>query len=389
MSLAQTAGKAHRFKCPGCGGDQAFEPRDGFLTCQYCGRKESIPTTPEEVQRHSFADYLKEHTSTSALPASAQQVKCESCGATVNFTPPQVAGECAFCGSKIVTQSQSPDPLVAPEAVLPFKVVQADAAASVRAWLSSRWFAPNSLTKFAQQDALQGVYLPFWSYDAYTVSMYQGQRGEHYFETEAYQDENGNSQTRQVQKTRWWPVSGQVQRWFDDLLIAGTQSLPDNRLQGLEPWDLAALQPYQPDFLTGYKAQRYQVGVEPCFDKAKHRMDGPIRQDVQQAIGGDEQQVGDIWTAYSSVTFRHLLLPLWIGAYRYDGKVYQLMVNARTGQVQGDRPYSIWKIAALVLVILAIIAAIVLSQKQRPHPPHRSGMVAPVRVVQREWRSYA
>jgi hypothetical protein len=81
---------------------------------------------------------------------------------------------------------------------------------------------------------------------------------------------------------------------------------------------------------------------------------------IRRDIGGDEQQVHRVDTRYFDVTFRHLLLPVWIGAYRFQGKVYQIMVNARTGEVQGERPYSIWKILLLVAVILVVL--VVLSQ---------------------------
>jgi hypothetical protein len=44
--------------------------------------------------------------------------------------------------------------------------------------------------------------------------------------------------------------------------------------------------------------------------------------------------------------------------------VYQVVVNARTGEVQGERPYSAWKIAALVGVILLILAIFLVLRSQ-------------------------
>jgi hypothetical protein len=59
-----------------------------------------------------------------------------------------------------------------------------------------------------------------------------------------------------------------------------------------------------------------------------------------------------------------LLLPVWIGAYRFQSKVYQVAVNARTGEVQGERPYSAGKIALLVAVIVLVILIIILLARQ-------------------------
>jgi hypothetical protein len=89
-------------------------------------------------------------------------------------------------------------------------------------------------------------------------------------------------------------------------------------------------------------------------------MAGPIETAVRQDIGGDEQRIHDVVTSYAAITFKHLLLPVYLGAYSFKNKVFQLMVNARTGQVQGDRPYSFWKIAGLVLLILIVVGTIVM-----------------------------
>ena len=360
--------KIHRYPCPGCAASLLFEPKDGCLTCPYCGRSEQIPAAAAQVEERSYEAYLRERPEQMArLSAGAQEIACKSCGAVVTFEPPAVAGECPFCAVKIVTQAKSADPLLAPEGTLPFRVTGAQATSEIRRWLASRWFAPDALKRLARPEAIQGVYLPYWTYDAYTTSHYTGERGEYYYETETYTetDSEGRSQTRtrEVRRTRWYPVSGTVARWFDDVLVLATKWLPPQRLDSLEPWDLAELKPYDPAFLAGYQAQRYQVGLADGFERARQKMAGVIRGDVAADIGGDEQRVHDVATSYSGVTFKHLLLPVWISAYRFQQKAFQVMVNARTAEVQGARPYSFWKIAFLVLaIVLAILIIASLSR---------------------------
>ena len=146
-----------------------------------------------------------------------------------------------------------------------------------------------------------------------------------------------------------------MDRFFDDVLVPGTASVDNARLSGLQPWDLEAIVSYEPAFLSGFKAQRYQVELGDGFTSAKRIMAGIIEGDVRESIGGNEQRIQSIHTNYSNLTFKHLLMPVWIAAYRYENKVYQVLVNARTGSVQGERPYSIWKIAFTVLLIIAIL----------------------------------
>src|SRR3982751_249842 len=364
-----TQEKVRRYHCPGCGADLIFEPKDGCLTCPYCGHTEQIIVSDGKVEEHSYEEYLQPRSSQlQKLAQDALEVQCSSCGATVTFTPPEVARECDFCGAKIVAQPKSADPTVAPEGVLPFHVAQPQATANVKQWISSRWFAPNALKKFATPEAIDGVYLPFWTYDANTTSYYTGQRGEYYYVTETYTetDDQGRSvtKTREVRHTRWWPVSGTVSRWFDDILIPASKSLPVNRLNALEPWDLPEIKPYDPAYLSGFKAQRYQVELAEGFEQAKAIAAGVIEGDVRSDIGGDEQMISDIKTHYSAITFKHLLLPVYAGAYRLNQKVFQVVVNGRTGEVQGDRPYSFWKITLLILsILLAIFLIILLTRK--------------------------
>jgi hypothetical protein len=159
-------------------------------------------------------------------------------------------------------------------------------------------------------------------------------------------------------------VAGEVSRRFDNVLVVATKSVSEKRLDALEPWDLESLCAYEPAYLSGFKAQRYQVELPAGFDKAKSVMQSAIEEDAARDIGGDEQRVESIDTAYSNTTFRHLLLPVWIGAYQFQSKVYQVVVNARTGEVQGERPYSALKIAALVGVILFVLAILLLLRSQ-------------------------
>ena len=82
---------------------------------------------------------------------------------------------------------------------------------------------------------------------------------------------------------------------------------------------------------------------------------------MRQRIGGDEQRISHQQTQYNGITYKHLLLPLWLLAYRYQDKVYQVAINAGTGEVQGERPYSVWKITFAILLGILIAGGIFLA----------------------------
>jgi DNA-directed RNA polymerase subunit RPC12/RpoP len=377
-TATQTPVTNRQFPCPSCGSKLEFNPKAGELKCPHCGWKEAIPQTAAAVEERSYEQYLTIAPSqTTLLSTTALEVECTGCRAQVTFEPPQTAGKCPFCGTGIVAQGKTPHPTLAPESLLPCRISQREAQAKVRKWIESRWFAPNALKQLAQQEGIQGIYLPFWTYDSHTISHYTGDRGEYYYTTETYTTTNSDgeqvTETREVRHTRWYSTSGTVTRFFDDVLIPATQEIPPDRLTKLQPWDLTKLMPYDAAYLAGFKAQRYQVSLQQGFGLAKSTMADMIDRDVRSDIGGDEQQVNSVTTAYNAITFKHILLPVWLSAYRYHNQQYQVMVNAQTGQVLGDRPYSVVKIALAVFAGVAIVVGgvVLFNYAKTPHHPRR------------------
>ncbi len=348
------------FPCSKCGGKLEFNPKAGRLKCIYCSNEEDIPQDEDGVQELSYDNFLSSNkVKTVLLSETALEVSCPSCRAQVTFEPPDVAGKCPFCGTSIVSKGEKAHPVIEPGGVIPCKVTQKKAQTNVHNWLGNNWFLPSSLQKLAQQEGMQGVYLPFWTYDTQTESDYTGSRGEYYYMTESYTVINSEgeteSHTRQVQHTHWYPVSGHVSCFFDDILIPATKQLEDKQLKKLSGWNLQQLLPYSPSYLAGFKAQRHQVSLEMGLVKAKEEMRSQLNRTVSDDIGGDTQTVSSINTQHYDVTFKHIMLPVWISAYRYHNKQYRVMVNAQTGEVSGDRPYSPAKIAIAVLAGLSIL----------------------------------
>ena len=382
------------FPCSKCGGKLEFNPKAGRLKCIYCSNEEDILQDKDDVQEISYDDFLAtKKVKTVLLSETALEVACPSCRARVTFEPPDVAGKCPFCGTSIVSKGEKAHPVVEPGGVIPCKVTQKNAQTNVRKWLGNNWFLPTSLKELAQQEGMQGVYLPFWTYDTQTESDYTGSRGEYYYTTESYAVTNSEGETewetREVQHTRWYPAAGHVSRFFDDILIPATKQLDDKQLKKLSGWNLQQLLPYSPSYLAGFKAQRYQVPLEMGLVKAKEEIRSQLNTTVSNDIGGDTQTVNSINTQHLNVTFKHIMLPVWISAYRYKNKQYRVMVNAQTGQVSGDRPYSKVKIAIAVIAGLSILIGGFLlflnannkGKKRTYQKTYRMGILAPIQSL--------
>lgn len=348
------------FPCEQCGAKITFDPARGGQVCPYCGHETAIEHAYAGIEELDFRAYFEDALKQSEIVETVT-VHCDACGAESTKAPNVTADDCPFCGASIVAAEKSKK-LIKPQAVLPFRITDTHARGAFKKWLKSLWFAPGSVVKMAREEAaLKGLYVPYWTYDSDTVTHYTGQRGEHYWVTETYTTTvNGKSQTRtrRVRKTRWWPASGVVRNVFDDVLIMASQSLPRKYARALEPWDLENLAQYKPEYLSGFVAESYQVDLPEGFALAKERMDPPIRESIRRDIGGDEQRIHSVDTKHFNVTFKHVLLPVWLSAYRYQKKVYRFLVNARTGEVQGERPWSWIKILFAALAGSATVALI-------------------------------
>ena len=346
----------HRFPCDTCGSDMRFAPEAGQLVCDHCGNTEPIEGTGFHTQPIAELDLARGLQAD--LPAEQMEetrvTTCPNCAAQVEFEPGKHATECPFCATPVVVDTGT-NRHIKPRAVLPFALTEETARDAMKDWLGRLWFAPNGLQEYARKGRrMSGIYVPYWTYDANTRSSYSGQRGTVYYVTQTV-TRNGKRETRQVPKVRWRPASGRVARFFDDVLVLASKSLPKKYTDALEPWDLSALEPYAPEYLAGFRAEAYAVSLEEGFGEARVYMDRVIERDVKFDIGGDRQRIHNIDTQLSDLTFKHILLPVWLAAYKYRGKTYRFVVNGRTGRVQGERPYSAIKIT--IAVILGAIAA--------------------------------
>ncbi len=356
--------KEHRWPCENCGADMRFAPGQTSLQCDYCGHIQEIPVAPASTREKALGELDLSDGLRDDLPGTAMEAPrttpCPNCGALVEFRGAEHAKECPFCATPVVVGTGT-NRKIKPQALIPFVLDQRNAREAMTKWLGRLWFAPNGLVDYARKGrALAGIYVPYWTFDAATRSRYSGQRGDYYYETRTVTVvENGKSRRRQeqVRKTRWRRVSGWVSRFFDDVLVMASQSLPRRYTEALEPWDLDALRTYSPDFLAGFAAEGYTVALAEGHERAQQIMAQIIENDVRRDIGGDEQRVEQVDTDYTAETFKHILLPVWMAAYKYNGKTYRFVVNGQTGKVQGERPWSAWKIAFAV-VLAAIVAGV-------------------------------
>ncbi len=355
--------EVRQYPCKQCGAQLTYSATAHEMVCGYCGYSEIIPVSKEAIREYEYNDNLSQPTE-KGWGTETRTIQCENCGAKTTFQAGQISSACAFCGSPKVVEAPSNTNLIRPESLVPFQVDKNAAAQMFRQWLQGLWFRPSNLKKMAELAQINGIYLPFWTYDANTQSWWEAEAGYYYYTTETYTetDSDGNPvvRTREVQHIRWEPVSGHYQAFFDDELVFASTGLNEQMVEGLYPYHIQQLTPYQSAYLAGWLAEEYKVDVKEGWQRGQKIMEHKIYAACERLIPGDTNRGLSVNTAFSNITFKHILLPLWIAAYMYSNKSYQFLVNGQTGKVSGQAPLSWIKIALTVSIAIVIIVLLVL-----------------------------
>ena len=354
-----------KFSCPSCGGEAQWNPAKQALVCPFCGTN-----SPGQAQVAANGEQIiVEHDLVAALrgipdsqrgwQAKKISVRCQSCQAISVFDPSRVGQRCDFCGSTALVPYEEIKQAFSPESLLPMKVSENQVRDSIHRWYSTRWFAPNKLKRAALTDIVKGLYIPYWTFDAQVHADWTAESGYYYYVTETYQDSDGQTKTRQVQKIRWEPSSGMLDHFFDDELVSASRGVQPNMLRGIEPFPTKELKPYNPGFLSGWVVERYQIDLVSAVKAAREEMDEEMQQMCAARVPGDTHRNLQVQTDYSGQTFKHILVPIWLLTYNYGTRNFQVVINGYTGSIAGKYPKSWIKITLLVLVIILAVVLFV------------------------------
>ena len=343
------------YYCENCGGVMEFDAASQSLKCPNCGTEIKIKNDKKKIVEHSLTRHAMQ--TITASEKKSQTMICKGCGAKIEVAANSTATSCPYCGSKYVLADKQEDAII-PDGVLPFQIDRNRVGDLFRKWLKGRWMAPGELKHLYQQEKLQGIYLPYWTFDAKADAHYTAQGGRRRTVTRKGPD----GKTVQETVVDWYPTSGSIRHFFDDVLIPASKSLKRNLLDRVGSFGLTQVASYSPEYFSGYNAEVYTVDLDDAHSDARQYMEFNLeemaRQDVLRRY--DEVRGVSVRASYSDETYKHVMLPVYATAYTYKGKKYHVLINGQSGRVEGDYPKSPAKIIAIILGILAVIFLIYL-----------------------------
>lgn len=338
------------YVCEGCGGIMVWDPKTQKLKCPNCDNVMDLEKGTENIVEHKLT--LGDKKKVTAKEKESHTMECKSCGAQMEIGGNETAAQCPYCGSDYVLADKQQDVLT-PDGVIPFKLDKNGVNEKFRTWIGGRWLAPSALKHLYQGEGFQGVYVPYWTFDADCDCPYTGEGGKR--REEKYKDSEGKEQTRTV--VDWYPTRGQLHHFFDDVQTPASVRFRGGLLSGLEPYDFKQLESYKSEYISGYLSENYSIGLEDGHQAAKSKMESELHSMASREIHRQYDEARNIHLNphYKDETYKYLLVPVYSTAYHFNGKNYAVVINGQNGKVCGEYPKSAAKIIALIVAILAVV----------------------------------
>jgi hypothetical protein len=347
----QTTDAPTTFKWHNCGAATRYDVTAGGMACEHCGY--TAPIEAQKVGRQAEAFEFTLTTLSQAQQgygADRRQLHCDSCGAEFAVAETALTSTCPFCASNKVNISSAPSEQLRPRFLIPFKV-QADALrAKTSECLGKGWFHPGDLSKSIMVDRFTGVYLPYWTFSARISSSWKAEVG-HERTVRRYNASTKTWETHTVIDWRW--ENGQVGLAISDLPICGSTHLSRLILERLHPYNFNELVTYAPDYLAGWQAHTYNVTLPIAWEQGKSAMREQAKKACYTDIHSSHVRNFAMTADFSDEAWRYILLPVYIAAYKYENKVFQVMVNGQTAVIAGQKPVAWWKIWLAIGLIMA------------------------------------
>lgn len=335
-------------KCPTCGANLEFDPETQTLKCEYCGTEVDFEKNKrvEEINIEKAFALAKKGDSTTVL------YRCKNCGAEVMINSDEVATECPFCQTPYVAKTENLDG-IKPNAVYPFLIDKDKAVELTRKKIKKKLYAPSKFKKNFNAKNVQGVYYPCFTFDSATQSTYSGRLGRR--RTRTVKTSSG---TRTEAYTEWFYVNGSLEKFFDDVTITSSAKMSQKVLGKIMPFDINSICVYEKKFLAGFYASHYDKDIRTAWTEAKSDMDKQIRSSILSRYDCDVVDYLNISTVHNNVTYKYVLLPIWLISYKYRKKNYQMHMNGNTGKVYGKTPVSPWRVLFTCLISVGVAVGI-------------------------------
>jgi ribosomal protein L37AE/L43A len=346
------------FPCPNCNSELNYDADKSGLSCLHCNS-----VFPINIEKALIKEIDIESFRTLMFQVEKDNYQldysCSKCGKTNTVSSSLSFFECENCGNNVINTAAYQEKKVSPQGIIPFAVSKEKAINTFNEWIGKGFWNDSDLKKMSLINNLKGLYIPFWTFDCTTFNQWSGQSGTYYYETEYYTDEEGNEQSKSVQRTRWHYKEGEFTHHSNDVLITDNQEIEQNLIDKIYPYHLDQLVPMNDSYLLGWSAKTYENKMEACYNLYKEKVEEVITAISAEYLKDDTYTDLQVATTFSNETYKHIILPIWYCTYLFKGKNYFFIINGQTAKIYGDKPLSTTKITFAIILAIIIIALLI------------------------------
>lgn len=267
--------------------------------------------------------------------------ECQSCGASMSYDASAQALRCPFCGSEKLENKQ-PVKSLAPHRAVPFAVERDAAVSTMRAWLGRGFWRPGDLSERAAVTKMSAVFVPYWVFQAKTFTYWTAD----------------SSETPMGARGDWVPVSGEHRGNYSGVLIGASSVLTPGETSAICPFDLGRAVPPDQVHREDVVVEQFRVQRKYARPLARQGLEELERQTCAQYVPGRSRNL-KVNVRMQGLSSEPILLPVWVMAYQYQGKVFRFLLNGQTGRASGQAPTS-WKKLVVAVVLGLLVLALIL-----------------------------
>lgn len=351
------------YKCPNCSGHIKFDPTTQKFKCEYC---DSVFTSAELAAQTQKAEVKAQNEKSPDISAQeADQYgwttedggklgemsvySCQSCGAKITTDVTTVASKCPYCDSPVIMTGKVSG-LNRPNCIIPFKLDGKAAGECLKKFCRGKIFLPRDFLGTHKLNEIKGVYVPFWLFDSDVRASirYEATR------VKSWSDKDYN-----YTETSYYDVHRGGTIAYSDIPVDASTTMPDDYMDGVEPFNYGEMGAFNPAFLTGFMADKYDVEAKDAFPRAEKRIKNAVESSFARTVTG-YNSVRPVATSInpSNSRYKYAMLPVWLLNAEYNGEKHLYAVNGQTGKVSGSLPVDKKRVGLVFAAIAAAITAI-------------------------------
>ena len=364
------------YQCPSCTGPLHFSGASGRLECEYCGASYDVAEiealyAEKEKKAAEAQQATEEGGAGQGAPAAdggawdtsdfcedwgaegdgMRAYGCPRCGAELIYEESTAATSCPYCGNPTVVPGQFSGAL-RPDFIVPFKLSKEDAVKALKSHYKGKFFLPKSFTGENHVQEIRGIYVPFWMFDG------EAEGDARYEATRSHTYRSGDYE---ITETEHYDIYRAGFISFEKIPADASSKMPDDHMDSIEPYNYKELQQFSTAYLPGFLADRFDVPVEQCRERADKRCEGTFAAALRRTVKHyDTCTVKELNVNLKRGKVHYALMPVWMLNTKWKGKDFLFAMNGQTGKLVGDLPVSwgkFWGLFAAIAIPLSALSS--------------------------------